>query len=63
MKPISARRMELSVKSRVRRFISEIRFSSRARPLISLDMATAITCFFFSTSSCSKRIGWVMNFS
>ncbi len=63
MKPMSARRSELSVKSRVRRFISEIRLSSRASPLISLDMLTAITCFFFSTSSVSKLIGWPMNFS
>ncbi len=63
MKPISDRRMELRVKSRVRRFISLMRFSSRASPLISLDMLTAMTCFFFSTSSASKLSGWPMNFS
>ena len=47
MNSTSARRSELSVKSRVRRFISEMRLSSRARTFISLAMdVSSISCFF-----------------
>jgi hypothetical protein len=47
MNSISARRRLLSVKSRVRRFISEMRLSSWASMLSSLAMAVRRTSSFF----------------
>ncbi len=51
MNSTSARRRALRVKSRLWRFISEIRFSSRASMLISLAIEMLMISFFFSYSS------------